>query len=250
MAENKDIDEKLQAQEINLTPSNRFLKWLDNFWFYHKWKLIVITFFAIVIIVGVIQIVSKDETDVAVIIAVPDTVSKEEYQSIQTTLVSLMPSDSNGDGKKVVMISAYPIYSEDEMKIANESETDQEGRYVTVVDGHYNSSKFEEYTDYLKTGEVSILFVSEFLYSNLLQNDRVRPLSDVFGENIPANALPDGHGFRLGDLPIYEFSEGFSGLPEDTVVCFLRSYIWGASSDKQKYSFSENCFKSIIGFGN
>lgn len=248
MADNKDFDTgRLEAGEINLK-SSRILSFLDNFWYYHKWKVIIIAFFAIVVIVGAVQIIGKDKTDASIIIAVPKTVYADEYQSIQQDLTALMGKDSNGDGKKVLVITTYPIYSEDEMKLANESETDDDGRYITMVEGYYNSSKLEEYTDYLKTGEVSILFVSEYLYSNLVTNDRVKPLSDIFGEDIPSSALPDGFGLRLVDMPIYKYSEGLSALPEDTVVCLLRPYIWGASSDKEKYSFTEYYFKSIANF--
>ena len=49
MRDNKDFDEsKLEAAEIKLNSSNKTLGWLENFWYYHKWKVIVILFFTIV----------------------------------------------------------------------------------------------------------------------------------------------------------------------------------------------------------
>ena len=66
MAENQ---EKLQSTDIKLTSSNKFLTWLSNFWYYNKWKVIVITFFAVVVIVGVVQMVGKTDPDIDVTVA-------------------------------------------------------------------------------------------------------------------------------------------------------------------------------------
>ena len=43
-----DNQEKLQSTDIKLTSSNKILTWLSNFWYYHKWKVIIIAFFAII----------------------------------------------------------------------------------------------------------------------------------------------------------------------------------------------------------
>ena len=253
MNDNKDFDKsKLDAAEIKLTHSSPLLAKLENFWYYHKWKVIVITFFAIVLIVGIAQVAGKTEPDATIVIAVPETVTPLQSVDIGTALVPLMPGDSNGDGKKSVDVVAYAIYSEDEMYEANhtETETEKDGgwHYVPTVNQSYNVEKFEEYTEYLKTGEATILFVSEYLYSNLVVQERVRPLSDIFGENLPAGALADGYGVRLGDLGVYDYVEALKVLPEDTVVCLLRPYIWGASSKEEKYSYCKELFKKIVSF--
>ena len=90
--------EKLQGSDVNVTLSNPFLKWLDNFWYHHKWKVIIITFFAIVVIVGVVQMVNKEKYDVNVTVATHTTYYTENVDAIERALVSLMQTDMNGDG--------------------------------------------------------------------------------------------------------------------------------------------------------
>lgn len=249
MSNKERDDSKLEAREIDLKSSNRLLRSLDNFWFYHKWKVIIIAFFAIVLIVGIVQMVSKTESDAGIIVAVPDILYAEEISDIENTLVSLMPSDRNGDGKKQLNLSTYKIYSEDEMIAANEAETDPDGNPVIYADRGYNTSQYEQYTDYLMTGECSVMIVSEYLYSKLRENDRVLPLSEVFGSTVPTGALSDGYGVSLSELEIYKY-EGLSTLPEGTVVCILRQYFIGASSDDEVYDYSKQFFRSIVEFGN
>lgn len=254
MNDQRDLDrEKLEGDNIDLFGKSPFMSKLDNFWFYHKWKVIIVAFFAIVAIVGIAQMAGKTDPDATVVIAVPETVTPLQSADISSALVSLMAEDVNGDGKKSIDVLAYPIYSEEEMEEANhtETETEKDGgwHYVPLVNQSYNVEKFNEYTEFLKTGEATILFVSEYLYDNLVQNDRVMPLSEIFGENIPAGATADGCGVRIGDTAIYSYVDSLAVIPEDTVVCILRPYIWGASSDGEIYAHAKELFKKIVTFG-
>ena len=256
MNDNRDFDgSKLDGVDVSLTPKGPFFEKLDNFWYHNKWKVIIITFFAIVFIVGIVQIVGKTDPDATIVVAVPEAVTPLQSAEISSSLVSLMPGDSNGDGKKEVQIIAYAVYSEEEFEEANhtEIETEADGglHYVPVVNQSYNAEQYDEYSKYLLTGEATILFVSEYLYSNLIANDRVLPLSEVFGDDLPAVAalMGDGYGVRLGDLAIYDYVDALNVIPEDTMVCILRPYIWGASSKADKYEYSKSLFENILLFG-
>ena len=46
-----------------------------------------------------------------------------------------------------------------------------------------------------------------------------------------------------------EFFEELQVLPADTVICLMRPYIWGASSDDAKYEKTVEFFKNIVDFG-
>jgi hypothetical protein len=65
-----------------------------------------------------------------------------------------------------------------------------------------------------------------------------------------SGALEDGCGVRLGDTELYGFFEELQVLPPDTVICLMRPYIWGASSNEEKYAEAETYFKNLITFGN
>lgn len=241
--------EKLEANEIRLTVDSPFLSKLSNFWYYHKWKVIVILFFAIVFGVGIAQMVTKEDSDEIIVIAAPVTIVGEDNLKLDAVLSSLMPKNSDGSAK-ALDIYTYRIFSEDEMKEANESETDEDGRYVIYVDSNYNTNTLKEYDTYLTTGESSILFVSPYLYERLVANDRLRNMSDFFGEELPVGVTNDGCGVRLGDTYLYEYFPDMKMLPEDTIICISRQYFHGASSDDEKYAASVEFFKNIVSFGN
>ena len=250
---NKDFDKsKLDGADLSLSESSPLIEKLDNFWYYNKWKVIIIAFFAIVIIVGVVQMVGKTDADASIVIAVPETVTPLQGQEIGTALMPFMPSDGNGDGKREIEVLAYAIYSEDEMDAANhtETETEKDGgwHYVPTVNQSYNVEQYEQYTSYLQTGEATILFVSEYLYEKLRGADRILPLGEIFGENLPAGALPDGYGVRLSDIAVYSYVEALGVIPEDTVVCILRPYVFGKSSKAESYSFAKELFANIVNF--
>ncbi len=248
MRDNKDTDKsKLDASDIKLTSSSPILSKLDNFWYYHKWKVIIILFFAIVLIVGIVQMTGKSEGDESVIIAVPEYLYAEDIEGLNTVLSSLVPNN-DGEAKRVDLFT-YSIYSEQEMEAENTEETDEEGRYVVKVVNSYNVSQIEQYRSYLQTGEVSLLFLSPYLYDELRENNRLRPLLESFGENLPTGAMSDGYGVRLGDTYLYEFFEEMKVLPADTVICLSRAYIWGASSDSESYSDTVEYYKSLVNFG-
>lgn len=256
MNSNRDTDvSKIDGVDVSLTSKIPFFSKLDNFWFYNKWKVIIISFFAIVLGVCLVQIVGKAEVDTTLVIAAPETITPLQSADIDSALLSLMPADKSGDGKKVLDIITYPIYSEEELYRANhtETETEEDGgwHYVPTVNQSYNVEKFNEYTEYLKTGEVTLIFVSKYLYDNLIVNDRVLPLSEVFGDNMPTIAAlsGDGYGVRLGDLYAYDYIDALKVIPEDTMVCILRPYIWGASSKAEKYEYSKEFFRNILLFG-
>ena len=245
--------EKLQGSDIEITPTSPFLKKLSDFWYYNKWKVIIITLFAIVIIVGIVQMATKEKYDLKVTVATHTIYYRENLTGLEASLVSLMPDDVNGDGKKNLQLSYYKIYSEAEMKEANEAETDEYGYPVIYADEAYNKSQMQEFNSYLMTGECTVMILSEYLYNDLIgrreEDILIKPLGEIFGEELPRGAMSDGYGVRLSETDAYDFLEGFHFLPEDTVICIMRPYAWGESSNEEAYAAALEYFKSIVTLG-
>ena len=250
MKENKDIDrEKLDAEELEIRVKTKeaspFGKKLSNFWYYHKWKVIIISFFVITFTVCSFQMCTKEDPDDMILIAGPAYFDNKDMIAVRDVLTSLKPSNNDGSAKKLD-IYTYSIYSEDELYEANHSVKNENGQYVTMVNRPYNVEQNSQYFQFLSTGECSILIVSEYLYSNLVENDRVLPLSQLFGEDLPEGALDDGLGVRLGDTDLYASSNALRVLDGDMVICLLRSYVMGASSNKERYEESKELFIRIV----
>lgn len=231
-------DGKLEAGEIKVGKKSKVLVWLENFWFHYKWPVIIGVFFAVVLIVGLVQIFSRTSADAYVAYAGNGYISAEESENIRAELSRLLPEDINGDGDKHTTFRTYTVYSEDDIKGAGSD-----------IDLSQNSTNKSNYESYMNSGECSIFFVSGSLLDNLIQHDRLKSMSDVFGTDMPRGVTDDGYAVRLGDLPIYEL-EAMRAMPEDTYICLLKPYIYGESSKADNYANAEEYFKAIVGFGS
>ena len=243
--------EKLQGSDVNVTLSNPFLKWLDNFWYHHKWKVIIITFFAIVVIVGVVQMVNKEKYDVNVTVATHTVYYTENVDAIERALVSLMQADMNGDGKKKVQLNLYKIYSEEELKAANEAETDSSGNPVIYADPTYNKEQISQFNSYIMTGQCSIMIVSEYVYRDILErrseNILLKPMSEIFGDELPEGTTADGYGVRLSECGLYSL-DAFRTLPRDSIICVMRPFVMNGGTNNAQYEKALDYFKFIVEF--
>ncbi len=248
-----DNQEKLQGTDIKLTSSNKFLSWLDNFWFHNKWKLMIGLFFAIVIVVGAVQIINKEDPDTDVTVATHTIFYAENVDELERTLVSLLPSDYNGDGKKNVQISLYKIYSEKELEAANGAETDEGGNPVIYADPTHNKEQMQQYNSYIMTGQCSVMILSEYLYNELVsrrtEDILLTPMNEVFGEKLPKGVTADGYGIKLTETGAYKYLDGLRFLPRDSVICLMRPFVLGGGNAEERYERGVEYFKAIVEFG-
>ena len=247
-------NEKLQGTDVKISVSNPFLKWLDNFWYHHKWKVIIITFFAVVLIVGIVQMIQKEKYDVNVTVATHTVYYTENVDSLESALGALLPEDINGDGKKNVQLSFYKIYSEEELRIANGAETDAEGNPVIYADESYNKDQINQFNSYIMTGECTVMIVSEYVYSDLVnrrtEDVLLKPMSEIFGEELPEGTTSDGYGVELYKTEVYKSLAGFSWIPDDAVICILRPMAFSKGGNAESYEKDVEYFKSIVNFGS
>lgn len=133
-----------------LTKSSREIRWLDNFWYYHKWKVIIAVFFLVVLVIGLVQIFSRVEYDVYVTVAVPYTMNADENGRFTELLQKFCPRDFNGDGDLLVYVQGYQVYSD--------SEYESEKAYWEVrseqfqINSVYNQSQIRAFDQYLMNG--------------------------------------------------------------------------------------------------
>lgn len=240
MDNNKEniVDEKLDGDSVSVSSKSRLLSWLDNFWYHYKWVVIIGAFFLAVLIIGLVQIFNRTETDAAVTFAGPAYISPNQCAEIETELGKIIPEDYTGDGNKIVKFSNYTIYYE----------SDLEGKDKSEIDLSQNTTNKSNYDDYVSSGECSIYFVGSELYKNFVTHERLQSMSDLFGEDLPSGITEDGYGARLGDLPIYQL-DAFKVMPEDTYICLTKPYIYGESSKADTYAEMIECFKAIVNFG-
>ena len=248
-----DEKEKLQGSDVKIEMSNPALKWLDNFWYHHKWTVIIIGFFLIVAIVGIVQMINKEDYDIEITLATNTIFYAENVDKLEGALVGLMPEDINGDGKKNVQLNLYKIYSEDEMNAANEAETDEDENPIIYVDPTYNKEQINQFNSYVMTGECTVMIVSEFVYNDLVgrREDDVllKPMKEIFGDELPKGAMKDGYGIRLSETGAYKNLDALGWIPEDSVICIMRPFAFKKGANEEKYQKAVDYFVSIVEFG-
>lgn len=223
-----------------------FLGWLDNYWYHYKWVTIGVAFFLVVAIICIAQSCNKEKDDLILLYAGPNQLSVAEADKVSSALEAIMPEDFDGDGRKSVGLSLYNILSAEQLE-AIKSETDAEGKHV-FVDNTRNSSQYDTYYDYLMTGETSVIMVDPWLYESLLTAGRLANVKETLGY-MPESACSE-YGVTLGNTEFYKSYGVMQLLPDDTVVCLLKPYVFGKNSDQEHYEHEKEMFKAIVSYGN
>lgn len=236
-----EMEEKRAEQEIVI--KGRFLAWLDNFWYHYKWPFLGILAAGIIVLVCTLQTCSKEKEDVVILYGGPTYLSTTQTRDLARMMDGILPYDFDRNGEKRAALSTYQIYSEEQIRQIT-AETDSEG-HRGFVDHSHNADQYKVYSDYLMTGESSVLLLDPWLYDQLRQADRLCPLEEVCAF-VPSGAV-DGFGIRLGDTELYRAFGVYQALPEDTVICLLQPYVVGRSSKAEAYQFEVDVFLSLIG---
>lgn len=228
---------KLTAGE--LTDNSPALRWLDNFWYHHKWTVIISLFFAVILIIGVLQICNRESYDIQVAVAVPYTMNAEERDDF-LSLLSRFSKDYNGDGDTMVYLHTDQIYSDEEYQSERAYWEAQSQEFY--IDSSYNKAQLDDLEQYLMNGECSVLFLSPYMYEVKRDNGHLMPLSELYGDELPAGATADGYGIRLSETDFYTGSPAARVLPENTILCLHVKLINGRDED---YAHAKELFRSI-----
>ncbi|MBO5415917.1 MAG: hypothetical protein J6A83_04740 [Clostridia bacterium] len=237
-------DEKLRDAEIRT--ENKLLLRLDNFWYHYKWVTIVVAFFVIVFLFCTLQMCGNEKEDINILYAGPIQLSADEASSLSNVMEFVMPSDFDENGEKSAEIINYQIYSKEQIEKI-EAQTD-EFEIAGYVDRSHNSKNYDDFYNYIQTGDTSICFLDPWLYEDIKSKDRFIKLSDALGYQ-PEGAL-DEYGIKLCDTALYDSYGAMKVLPEDTVVCLLRPLVVGKSRKEEMYAREKEMFAAIVEFNS
>ena len=247
----KDQNEKIEAGEIVV--ENRFLRWLDNFWYHYKWTVIVVAFFVTVAIVGIVQMVNRPSYDTSICLASPYRMNKEERAEFEKLMARICPEDFHGDGEKLLNIVEYQIFSEEEFESEAqryEEMTNEDGEGDQFqINRKFNSDEYKNFSNFTMTGETSVYILSPYLYEILREADRLKPLSEIYGgEGLPAGAMADGYGVALKDTDFYKYNAAAQVYPENSIICVHKPTVAGRSKNEARYAEDVAFFRAIVDF--
>ena len=218
--------------------------WFENYWYYYKWPVLLITFFAAVIVFCTIHSTTREKTDVNILFVGPRVFAVGEKGVFEDTLAQIMGEDYDGDGKKTVSVIDMPAFSDAQIR---EAVGTSEDMGLMVQYGHYTYDEVEKtFSQQVFAGDASICLVAPHWYNLLKENGGLAPLEDALGYR--PEGMIDEYGVKLSSLPIGEFCN----LPEDTILCLRRlstaSALTGRDEAQRKYDISIEMLKDMFAF--
>lgn len=226
----------------------KIINWFKNYWYYYKWRTIIIGFFVLAAAVMLPQVINKVDYDINIIYAGPYIFQVGEKEEAEDIFRGLMPRDYNGDGKKTVLLANMTIMTSEQMQKALE-EAQKAG--ITLVLNQYSSIQMDKaFSQEIFAGESVICMLDPSKYEQVRKQDGFLPLVEALGYK-PDIAFDD-YGMYLKDTAIGQYFELFAKFPEDTILCIRRvstaSVFTGVKKAQEKYAYHLDFFKRLVEF--
>ena len=97
------------------------------------------------------------------------------------------------------------------------------------------------------TGQCAVLLLEPWLYEELQRNDRLRPMKELFSP-LPASVDEKGYGIHFGETALYRYYNVMREIPEDTIMCMLKPYVFGETSNESAYAQMQTLFCAIVNY--
>ena len=232
-------------------PGSGFAKKLDNFWYHHKWKVIIVAFFAITLLVCTVQMCGRVEPDIYVMYAGPYKFGQSDARNFESAFATITP-DRNGDDRTIVEL--YDSYILSDEQIMGEVEKIGEN---AVVNYEMFASNREAFDQQILAGDTVICLLDPHLYESVFVLDDTGekqsgflPLADVLGYT-PDYAV-DAYSVRVGDTPMGKYFTVLQGLDEDTRLCVRQissfSFLRGKKRTEKYHAYCLDVFRAIFAF--
>ena len=247
-------DEKITPK---YEPGNNFFKKLDNFWYHNKWTVIIVGFFAVVLFICTFQMCSREEQDIYIMYAGPQTLGQSYTRSVKDAFAEVV-TDRNGDGRRGVEIVELWVPS-DEQIAAGKAEIEAGGG-PAIVNYEAYASNYEAFEQHMWTGDTVICLLDPVLYSTVYVEDDdgtaqsgFMKLEDVLGYT-PANAY-DEYSIRISDTPLGEYFTILQDIDTDdekALLCIRKksslASIWNQKKTNEYHEYCTEVFKAIFEF--
>lgn len=197
---------------------------IENFWYHYKWPFLAGLLALVVLVVSLVQCVGNGKGDDAYVMYAGGHVMTGTARRDMEATVAAFAEDRNGDGKVVVAIGEYSVFSLEEI-----NGYPQNDRAHVMQLSQNNREAFDQE---ILAGEATLCFLSPALFEEVVATEkkgdknRLLPVSDYW----PGAAAEDcvlyggtAYGVKLASLPLKTYP-GISTLPEDTILC-VRSRI-------------------------
>ncbi|MBE6600651.1 MAG: hypothetical protein E7640_05590 [Ruminococcaceae bacterium] len=253
------MDNKIPENDIKVEGTGAAA--LENFWYYHKWKVIVSLFVAFVIGVCVWSCFAKPKIDISLLYVGSFDPMDAATQEMTETLSKIEPSSVGTNGVGLNMLSYYTEEQAKELAeksvnayIAEENKNgifyDEEERLSLInrqID-RYNSITADTQKSlgsHIGAGNYLLYLLDPAVYEAYRGNGVFVGLSSVFGDNIPLSAY-SYDAIKLCETALYKNDpNGIGKLPKDTLICLRIEPVFGGcgGSHSEDYEKAVEMFK-------
>lgn len=175
------------------------LKWLDNFWYHHKWATIITAFFLVVAVVCCIQIFNRKTYDAYIeFIGNGGSITKTQHEDITSSLSGFV-IDVDNSGDVSVLFSREVFISDESDPVA--------GMLNSNVTSFMQSALYQDYF---------IFFIDPVLYESYKDSGMFVSLEGRLGY-IPEEMKYDECALKLSEMRLYELP-GMASIPKNTLV--------------------------------
>lgn len=208
--------------------------WLENFWYYHKWKVIIGLFFAFFIGVCVFQLAERDSPDIYVMYAGPKYLSATGTTNVRSALRAVV-GDYNGDGEIGVGLVTLSCLTEEQIEERHEEALAESRQFV--IDREANRQNIKQYDAEIFGGESVICLLDPSLYERTREAGGFVRMDEIFTEDeLRGVRLYDSCGIYLSSLTGFTGRYSvFADFPEDTVLCIRKVATITAFKGRDKY---------------
>lgn len=219
---------------------------LENFWYHHKWKTLIIAFFVAVAIIGIVQIAVRDEYDAQIVYAGPAVMVADSSSGdrIAAAFSSLDVGDRDGDGEARILVNAKTVLS-DEQLAEKQKEAAEDHDHV-AYDPSLRTESMSQIRTLMLTDQVQICLFDPYVYGTFPPEEHFVALSELFGET-PKGAV-DEYAVRLKDTDFGK-QTSFSSLPDDTLICLHRQ-VSGKKGAGESFEYSKKLFVAALTYSS
>lgn len=236
----EDMGEDVKTDDIKV---NR----LQNFWYHHKTAVIVVLIFAVMLSVGISQLINQSNPDIFVIYGGPEHLTANEAKAFAGILETIS-DDYNGDGKTLVQLNEF-VFMTPEQVDAITSTPDEDGLDVTV-NLNDNLKIYQRFSNEIFGVESIICILGEGQYEEVKTAGGFMLLSELF-EETPEGAI-DECGVRLSETKLYKYYSEAQAFPNDAVLAIRKPSTMSAITGKKKaeelHSYARDMFVRILNF--
>lgn len=222
--------------------------WFQNYWYYYKWPVILISFFVGVLLFCFLQAETRERADAYILYTGPHFFEMGEKASLESAFSQNMRDDYDGDGKKTIAIVDMPAFSDEEIKEAVGTPEDMS---LMLKYAPYTYDRvMENFSQQAFAGETVICLLDPHWFGVLKENKGLVPLEEILGYK--PDGMVDEYGVTFSTLAFSQFFEAAGKLPEDTVICFRRlstaSAFTGREAAEKNYANSKKVLCDIFAF--